>query len=203
MNKLFKFITVIFIVLLIPVSNAASKKELEGLYSMQAPGTVIQCKKTDETVFIKIRSILLYTVTEKSENKTNMHARVVIYVSGFKEFRFEAEFKTTRTMLEARDLWEADPDSLVVKVSGKDAELFKNKGGGDFFRDNMALNYDEHHDIRFTTYPDYVVGEDESGVFTSKSALECTTRFAENLPSIKSELKSGKGNSNKENKREG
>ena len=105
-------------------------------------------------------------------------------------------------MLDTRDMWEVDPDSLVIKVSGEDAERFKNKGGVDFFRDNSKLNYDEHSDIRFTTYPDYIIGEDEPGLFTSKGAEECTTRFAESLPAGKAGLRAKKDNSHKEKNHE-
>lgn len=202
MNKLFRFAIVTFFILLMPFSKAASKKELEALYSKQTPGSVIQCKKVDETFFTKIEMISRYTVTERNEEKTKMDGWIVFYVTGIKEFRLEAEFKTIRTMLNTRDRWEAAPDTLVVKVSGKDADLLKDRAGSDYFRDNIALTYDEHHDIRLTKYPDFVVGEGESGIFTSKSALECTTRFSENLPPIKSELRSGKDNSKKEGKRE-
>ena len=139
-----------------------------------------------------------YTVTEQSENKTKMDGRVAIYATGLKSLRFEAEFKATRTMLDTRDMWEVDPDSLVMKVSGEDAKRFKNKGGVDFFRDNSKLNYDEHSDIRFTTYPDYIIGEEDSGFFTSKGAQECTTRFADSLPAGKAGLKVKEDNSNKE-----
>lgn len=197
MNKLTRFSTVIFLVLLIPASNAATKEELDKLYSMQTPGTVIQCKKMNETFFTKVRMIARYTVTEKNGNKTKMNGRVAFYATGLNELRLEAEFIATRTMLDTRDMWETDPDSLVVKVSGKDADLLKNRGGDDYFRDFMALNYDEHHDIQFTTYPDYVVGEDEPGLFTSKGTTECTTRFAESLPSGKPGLKSMTDSRNK------
>ena len=198
MNKLAGFTSMIFFALLIPASNAASKEELKKLYSMQVPGTVIQCRRTDETFFTKIRMISRYTVTEQSENKTKMDGRVAIYATGLKSLRFEAEFKATRTMLDTRDMWEVDPDSLVMKVSGEDAKRFKNKGGVDFFRDNSKLNYDEHSDIRFTTYPDYIIGEEDSGFFTSKGAQECTTRFADSLPAGKAGLKVKEDNSNKE-----
>lgn len=198
MNKLAGFTSVIFFALLIPASNAASKEELKKLYSMQVPGTVIQCRRTDETFFTKLKMISRYTVTEQSENKTKMDGRVAIYATGLKSLRFEAEFKATRTMLDTRDMWEVDPDSLVMKVSGEDAKRFKNKGGVDFFRDNSKLNYDEHSDIRFTTYPDYIIGEEDSGFFTSKGAQECTTRFADSLPAGKAGLKVKEGNSNKE-----
>ncbi|CAH3946112.1 MULTISPECIES: hypothetical protein [Klebsiella/Raoultella group] len=198
MNKLAGFTSMIFFALLIPASNAASKEELKKLYSMQVPGTVIQCRRTDETFFTKLKMISRYTVTEQSENKTKMDGRVAIYATGLKSLRFEAEFKATRTMLDTRDMWEVDPDSLVMKVSGEDAKRFKNKGGVDFFRDNSKLNYDEHSDIRFTTYPDYIIGEEDSGFFTSKGAQECTTRFADSLPAGKAGLKVKEDNSNKE-----
>lgn len=198
MNKLAGFTSMIFFGLLIPASNAASKEELKKLYSMQVPGTVIQCRRTDETFFTKLKMISRYTVTEQSENKTKMDGRVAIYATGLKSLRFEAEFKATRTMLDIRDMWEVDPDSLVMKVSGEDAKRFKNKGGVDFFRDNSKLNYDEHSDIRFTTYPDYIIGEEDSGFFTSKGAQECTTRFADSLPAGKAGLKVKEDNSNKE-----
>ena len=198
MNKLAGFTSMIFFALLIPASNAASKEELKKLYSMQVPGTVIQCRRTDETFFTKLKMISRYTVTEQSENKTKMDGRVAMYATGLKTLRFEAEFKATRTMLDTRDMWEVDPDSLVMKVSGEDAKRFKNKGGVDFFRDNSKLNYDEHSDIRFTTYPDYIIGEEDSGFFTSKGAQECTTRFADSLPAGKAGLKVKEDNSNKE-----
>ncbi|HDS6520175.1 TPA: hypothetical protein QHW61_005245 [Klebsiella oxytoca] len=203
MNKIFRFVMVTFFILLMPFSNAASKKELEEFYSMQTPGTVIQCRKIDKAFLTTIEAISRYTVTENNEEKTKMDGRIVFYVTGLKDFRLEAEFKTIRTMLNTRDRWEADPDSVIVKVSGKDADFLKNKSGDDFFRDSITLTHDDHDDIRFRKYPDYAVGEDEPGVFTSKGALECTTRFAENSPSVKSELKSGKNDGNKEGKREG
>ncbi|HHK8330034.1 TPA: hypothetical protein ACQVK3_004656, partial [Serratia marcescens] len=93
-------------------------------------------------------------------------------------------------------------DSLVMKVSGEDAKRFKNKGGVDFFRDNSRLNYDDHSDIRFTTYPDYIIGEDDPGFFTSKGAEECTTRFADSFPAGKAGLKGKEDNSNKEHNHE-
>ena len=105
-------------------------------------------------------------------------------------------------MLDTRDMWEVDPDSLVMKVSGEDAKRFKNKGGVDFFRDNSRLNYDDHSDIRFTTYPDYIIGEDDPGFFTSKGAEECTTRFADSFPAGKAGLKVKEDNSNKEHNHE-
>ncbi|BAS44062.1 hypothetical protein CDD79_28790 [Raoultella ornithinolytica] len=202
MNRLVRSATVLFFILIMPFSNAASREELEKLYSMQMPGTVIQCKRTDETFFTKIRMISRYTVTEQSENKTKMDGRVAMYATGLKTLRFEAEFKATRTMLDTRDMWEVDPDSLVMKVSGEDAKRFKNKGGVDFFRDNSRLNYDEHSDIRFTTYPDYIIGEDDPGFFTSKGAEECTTRFADSFPAGKAGLKVKEDNSNKEHNHE-
>ena len=55
MNRLVRSATVLFFILIMPFSNAASREELEKLYSMQMPGTVIQCKRTDETFFTKIR----------------------------------------------------------------------------------------------------------------------------------------------------
>ncbi|WP_413703164.1 hypothetical protein, partial [Raoultella ornithinolytica] len=161
-----------------------------------------QCKRTDETFFTKIRMISRYTVTEQSGNKTKMDGRVAMYATGLKSLRFEAEFKAIRTMLDTRDMWEVDPDSLVMKVSGEDAERFKNKGGVDFFRDDSRLNYDEHSDIRFTTYPDYIIGEDDPELFTSKGAEECTTRFADSLPAGKAGLKVKEDNSNKEHNHE-
>ena len=146
MNRLVRPTIFLFFILIMPFSNAASREELEKLYSMQMPGTVIQCKRTDETFFTKIRMISRYTVTEQSENKTKMDGWVAMYATGLKALRFEAEFKATRTMLDTRDMWEVDPDSLVMKVSGEDAKRFKNKGGVDFFRDNSRLNYDDHSD---------------------------------------------------------
>ncbi|WP_434670911.1 hypothetical protein ACMYSO_25160 (plasmid) [Klebsiella sp. B345] len=198
MNRLVRSAPVLFFILTIPVSNAVSREDLGKLYSMQTPGTVIQCKKTDETFFTKVRIISRYTVTEQSGNKTKMDGWVAMYATGLKLLRFEAEFNATRTMLDTRDMWEVDPDSLVMKVSGEDAKRFKNKGGVDFFRDNSKLNYDEHSNIRFTTYPDYIIGEDDPGFFTSKGAQECTTRFPDGLPAGKAGLKVKEDNSHKE-----
>lgn len=189
MNKLITFITVVVFVLILPVSNAADKAEIEKLYSMQIPGTIIQCKKKEESVFTTISTIAQYTVTGKSEHKTKMEVRAVFYVTGFKELRIEAEFKTTRTMLDTRDMWESDPDSLVINVSGQDALLFNDKNGESFFKDYMKFNYDEHSEMRFTTYPDYVFGENKSGLFSSEGAVECTTHFPGSLPPDKAGMK--------------
>lgn len=52
MNRLVRSTIFVFI-LIMPFSNAASREELEKLYSMQMPGTVIQCKRTDETFLQK------------------------------------------------------------------------------------------------------------------------------------------------------
>lgn len=198
MNKMMTFITVVIFVFILPVSSAADKAEIETLYSKQMPGTIIQCKKEDESVFTKISTIAQYTVTGKSENKTKMEVRAVFYVTGFKELRIEAEFKSTRTMLDTRDMWESDPDSLVINVSGKDALLFNDKNGESFFKDYMSFNYDEHSEMRFTTYPDYVFGENKSGLFSSESAVECTTHFPGSLPSDKAGMRRRRKDDNNE-----
>lgn len=189
MNKIITFMTVVVFVFILPVSHAADKDEIERLYSEQIPGTIIHCKKEEESVFTTIRTIARYTVAEKSGSKTKMDVMAVFYVTGFKELRIEAEFKSIRTMLDTRDMWESDPDSLVINVSGKDALFFKDKNGESFFKDYMKLNYDEYSDMRFTTYPDYVFGENKSGLFSSEGAVECTTHFPGNLSSDKAGVK--------------
>ncbi|MDU1196840.1 hypothetical protein [Kluyvera ascorbata] len=160
-------------------SYAAQRSEIEKLYASQTPGSLIRCTMNQESFFTDVDFVTNLTVTSNNGNKTKMDARILTKATGMgQRMNFLATFKTTRTMLDNHDTWVPDMTTLVLSSpdgSIKESDLSKFK---EEFKEGIAFTTDQHSNIYLKNDSDYEIGQPSSGLFSSKSAMLCSTLFS-------------------------